>query len=294
MFFCLLRLAVLFSSCLSLFTPFLCWPCSLLLTHEFCGVLNSVNLSYCEYFRYTTFTWHVAALREFTAHDQREIAELRDVSLGSANKIVRLENTCWVSPYNIGRYVLSRENHVSPLKRSGNYTYRQVGHTKYCRSPDGACVCVCPVWYLPIRHSSTDCSSECLHPPFPVGSKRSVYIFRGLHSKIHPNKGSFGLPQISYRSVFLRCPPQFSEVGVPVASQLHCPAWLHFVCHPDDQPFPVVVWLVCRPVVPGSLSHRCVASCSTRLAVTLTGGRHGLPDAAERAEWSWFLVGWWP
>jgi len=85
----------------------------------------------------------VAALCELTAHARREIAELGDVSLGSANKIVRLEDTCSVSPYNIGRYVLTREKHVSPLKLSDNYTYRQVGHMKYCRSPDGACVCVC-------------------------------------------------------------------------------------------------------------------------------------------------------
>ena len=76
---------MLFSSCVSPLTPFLCWPCSLLLTIEFCGVLNSVNLACCEYFRYTTFMRHVAALRELSAHAQREIAELRDVSLGSAN-----------------------------------------------------------------------------------------------------------------------------------------------------------------------------------------------------------------
>jgi len=85
---------------------------------------------------------HVAALRELTARARREIAELRDVSLGSANKIVRLEDTCSVSPYNIGRHVLTREKHVSSLKRSGNYTHCQVGHMKFCRSPDGACVCV--------------------------------------------------------------------------------------------------------------------------------------------------------
>jgi len=85
---------------------------------------------------------HVAALRELTARARREIAELRDVSLGSANKIVRLEDTCSVSPYNIGRHVLTREKHVSSLKRSGNYTHCQVGLMKFCRSPDGACVCV--------------------------------------------------------------------------------------------------------------------------------------------------------
>ena len=282
-FFCFLWLAMQFSSCLSPLTPIHCWPCSLPLTNKFCGVLN-----FLLYFRYTTFMWRVAALRELTAHAQREIAELRDVSLGSANKIVRLEDTCWVSSYNIGRYVLSRENHVSPLKRSGNYTYRQVWHMKHRRSPDSACVCVCvcPMWYLPIRHLSTYWSSECMHPTFPVGNKLNLYIFRGMHCKIHPNKGSFGLPQI-YSSVFLRCPPQSSEVGVPAASHLPCPAWLHCVCHPDDHPASVALWLVCRPIVPGSLSRCCVASCSTRVAVTLTGGRHGLPDAAKRAEWSW-------
>jgi hypothetical protein len=159
-------LVTLFSIGLSPLIPFLCWPCSLLLMNDFCGVLNSMNLSCCECFRYTKFMWHVAALRELIAHAQREIAELRDVSLGSANKIVRLEDTCWVSPYNIGRYVLSRENHVSPLKRSGNYTYRQVGRMKHCLSPDGACVYV---QFVTWRYG--------IHPPIGL---LNVYTLRSL------------------------------------------------------------------------------------------------------------------
>ena len=99
----------------------------------------AVNIFFAQHLR---LTWQhcVNLLRVVVGKLQNCVASV----WGSANKIVRLD-TCSVSPYNIGRYVLTREKHVSPLKRTGNYTYRQVGHMKHCRSPNGAYVRVCPV-----------------------------------------------------------------------------------------------------------------------------------------------------
>lgn len=201
--------------------------------------------------------WRVAALRELTAHAQREIAELCDVSLGSANKIVRLEDICWVSSYNIGPYVLSRENHVSPLKRSGDYTYRQVGHMKHAVRPTvHVCVCVSSVVL-------TD--TAFIHILVFWMYTPSLWETNWIYISLEECTAKFTLIRVVLvfprwaTAVFLRCPPQSSEVGVPAAKppSVSC---LTALCVSSKWP-PRLSCVVA-----------CVSSCSTWLLVTLLCG----------------------
>ena len=203
--FCFCEVGCTVSSCLSPFDTISLL--SVICASDECVLWRS---EFCEFsllwvfFVNTPFMWHVAALRKHVAHAQREIAELRDVREMLTRLSGLRKGTCRVSVYNSGRW---EKSCYSPLKRSGNYTYREVEHMKHCRAPDGACVC--PVWYLRIQHSLADGYFQCLHLFSLWGTKVKVkvtlgqmgnrlylyilvysrlnLVFRGLHSKMDPN-----------------------------------------------------------------------------------------------------------